>query len=165
MKLRQKIYDSNLSFNFYTKITNTNSLSRNLKDIKERKSSFGVNNYISFRKRRKNNILDYYVNQGQLAFTKVLEGIQKKEIKPKIEDNPEKIIHNCISLRKKYHKLKIIEIDKENEGHRRRINNQKSFLDIRSLEKEYNIRAMSKKKIKKIFPLLLPPINTSTTCK
>ena len=164
MNPKQKIYESTDSSNYLTKITNSIILSRNLDNIRNRKPIFMGNNYSSLRKRKNINPIDYYVNHEQLIYSKVLGEIQKKEIKPFKDESQFNIIKHCMNIRKKYHKLQDSKISQENKEHRRRIFSQKSFLNAKSLEKEYKSRLLHGRKrdqVKIISTLLLPSINNT----
>ena len=166
MKIRQKIYDSSEQTNKLIKITNSYHLYKNLEKIRNRKPIYINNPNSSLRKnspRQKslNDLKNYYKNQSDLIFGKIIEEINCKKIGPQINSEQNKLINNSRESRLIYKSLENKSLEKKNEQFKKRIYNQKPFISVKKLDKEYKRRLINEKikKNSKSTTLILPPIN------
>ena len=163
MNFRQRLYDSNDSINLQIKINNTSALSKNLNEIRKRKPIFS-HMTLSHNKKTQLNLEDYYRKKENLLYQKILVEIKKKDNNNNHIFNTEQneLINNNKISRKKYYKLNNYNLEKENESFKKRLNNQKPFISVKSLDKEYKERVRisrfnGKKNLNN--SLILPPIN------
>ena len=166
MKIRQKIYDSSEQTNKLIKITNSYHLYKNLENIRNRKPIYISNNSYSNRKqsprqKSQNNLKNYYKNQDNLIFGKIIKEIKSKKVQPSFDTEQNKLINNSKEARLLYKSLENQALEKENKNYKKRINNQKAFFSAKNLDKEYKKRIILAytKKNNDSKPLILPPIN------
>ena len=160
MNLKQRLYDSNSSGNALIKIKNSSVLSHNLQKIRNRKPIY-VNSLFSQRKKSNLNLIDYYRQKENSIISKILGEIRTKEVKPILNTEQSEIVHNSMNSKKKHYKLINLALKKENQSFKKRIFNQKPFISVKDLDKEYNDMAnKNKAKRKANKSLVLPPINS-----
>ena len=159
MNLRQKLYDSQDSANVLMKINNSSSLFKNLEKIQNRKPLYA--NASSLKKISRNNKeSDYYLNQENKIFEKILVSITDKEVKARYNTEQNELINNNRNSRRKYLKLRNMKIGNENNFYWNRVFNQKSVISPKQYDKEFNNlvnKLNAKKKANK--KLILPPIH------
>ncbi len=163
MKLRGKIYDSSEQINHLIKITNSYHLYKNLESIRNRKPIY-TNNYNNPSKKSKkqkshNNLNDYYKNQENIVFNKIIDGINSKKVEKPINYEVNKLINNSRESRLLHKNLENKTLEKENEKYKKRIYNQKSVISARDLDQEYKKRLFLGKSKNSNKTLILPPIN------
>ena len=158
MNLKQRLYDSNSSGNALIKIKNSSVLSHNLQEIRNRKPIY-VNSLFSQRKKSNLNLLDYYRKKENSIISKILGEIRTKEVKPILNTEQNEIVNNSMNSKKKHYKLINLALKKENQSFKKRIFNQKPFISVKDLDKEYNDMVnKNKAKRKANKSLVLPPI-------
>ena len=158
MNLKQRLYDSNSSGNALIKIKNSSVLSHNLQKIRNRKPIY-VNSLFSQRKKSNLNLLDYYRQKENSIISKILGEIRTKEVKPILNTELNEIVNNSMNSKKKHYKLINLALKKENQSFKKRIFNQKPFISVKDLDKEYNDMVnKNKAKRKANKSLVLPPI-------
>ena len=159
MNLRQKLYDSQDSANVLMKINNSSSLFKNLEKIQNRKPLYA--NASSLKKISRNNKeSDYYLNQENKIFEKILVSITDKEVKARYNTEQNELINNNRNSRRKHLKLRNMKIGNENNFYWNRVFNQKSVISPKQYDKEFNNlvnKLNAKKKANK--KLILPPIH------
>jgi len=158
MNNKQKIYDS---YDKLDKINNNSLLSRNLNEIRNRKPIYS-NKSLTCIKKKNNNLPNYERIKDNLLYNKILLEIRNKVVKPYIYTEQNEIINNNINSRKNYHKLNVLNLKKENESFRRRLNDMKPFISAKGLDKEFNERVkIYRYSVKRINDsLVLPPIKS-----
>ena len=158
MNLRQKLYDSQDSANVLMKINNSSSLFKNLEKIQNRKPLYAKAS--SFKKMSRNNKeSDYYLNQENKIFEKILVSITDKEVKARYNTEQNELINNNRNSRRKHLKLRNMKIGNENNFYWNRVFNQKSVISPQKYDKDFNEMVKkfnNKKKANK--KLILPPI-------
>ena len=159
MNLRQKLYDSQDSANVLMKINNSSSLFKNLEKIQNRKPLYAKASSLK-KFNRNNKESDYYLNQENKIFEKILVSITDKEVKARYNTEQNELINNNRNSRRKYLKLRNMKIGNENNFYWNRVFNQKSVISPKQYDKEFNNlvnKLNAKKKANK--KLILPPIH------
>ena len=159
MNFRQKLYDSQDSANILMKINNSSSLFKNLEKIQNRKPIY-VKTSLYKKNSRNNKESDYYLNQENKIFGKLLISISDKEVKSRFNTEQNDLINNNRNSRRKHLKLRNMIIGKENKSFLNRVFNQKSVISPLKYDKEFNdlVNKLNKKK-KANKKLILPPIH------
>ena len=159
MNLRQKLYDSQDSANVLMKINNSSSLFKNLEKIQNRKPLYAKASSLK-KISRNNKESDYYLNQENKIFGKLLISISDKEVKSRFDTEQNELIKNNRNSRRKHLKLRNMKIGNENNFYWNRVFNQKSVISPKQYDKEFNNlvnKLNAKKKANK--KLILPPIH------
>ena len=159
MNLRQKLYDSQDSANILMKINNSSSLFKNLEKIQNRKPLYAKASSLK-KFNRNNKESDYYLNQENKIFEKILVSITDKEVKARYNTEQNELINNNRNSRRKHLKLRNMKIGNENNFYWNRVFNQKSVISPKQYDKEFNNlvnKLNAKKKANK--KLILPPIH------
>ena len=159
MNFRQKLYDSQDSANILMKINNSSSLFKNLEKIQNRKPIY-VKTSLHKKNSRNNKESDYYLNQENKIFGKLLISISDKEVKSRFNTEQNELINNNRNSRRKHLKLRNMIIGKENKSFLNRVFNQRSVISPKKMDKEFNemlAKFNVKKKANK--KLILPPIH------
>ena len=159
MNLRQKLYDSQDSANVLMKINNSSSLFKNLEKIQNRKPLYAKASSLK-KFSRNNKESDYYLNQENKIFEKILVSITDKEVKARYNTEQNELINNNRNSRRKHLKLRNMKIGNENNFYWNRVFNQKSVISPKQYDKEFNNlvnKFNAKKKANK--KLILPPIH------
>ena len=159
MNLRQKLYDSQDSANVLMKINNSSSLFKNLEKIQNRKPLYAKASSLK-KFNRNNKESDYYLNQENKIFEKILVSITDKEVKARFNTEQNELINNNRNSRRKHLKLRNMKIGNENNFYWNRVFNQKSVISPKQYDKEFNNlvnKLNAKKKANK--KLILPPIH------
>ena len=159
MNFRQKLYDSQDSANILMKINNSSSLFKNLEKIQNRKPIY-VKTSLYKKNSRNNKESDYYLNQENKIFGKLLISISDKEVKSRFNTEQNELINNNRNSRRKHLKLRNMKIGNENNFYWNRVFNQKSVISPKQYDKEFNNlvnKLNAKKKANK--KLILPPIH------
>ena len=158
MNLRQKLYDSQDSANILMKINNSSSLFKNLEKIQNRKPIY-VKTSLHKKNSRNKKESDYYLNQENKIFGKLLISISDKEVKSRFDTEQNELINNTRNSRRKHLKLRNMIIGKENKSFLNRVFNQKSVISPKKMDKEFN-NMVAKFNVKKNAnrKLILPPI-------
>ena len=159
MNLRQKLYDSQDSANVLMKINNSSSLFKNLEKIQNRKPLYAKASSLK-KFNRNNKESDYYLNQENKIFEKILVSITDKEVKARYNTEQNELINNNRNSRRKHLKLRNMKIGNENNFYWNRVFNQKSVISPKQYDKEFNNlvnKLNAKKKANK--KLILPPIH------
>ena len=159
MNFRQKLYDSQDSGNVLIKINNSSALFKNLEEIQSRKPIYTKSPIV--KKMSKNTKqVDYYRNQENKIFGKILIGISDREIKSRFNTEQNELINNNRNSRRKYLKIRNMKIENENKSFLNRVFNQKSVISPKKYDKDFNEmvnKFNAKKKANK--KLILPPIH------
>ena len=159
MNFRQKLYDSQDSGNVLIKINNSSALFKNLEEIQSRKPIYTKSPAV--KKMSKNTKqVDYYRNQENKIFGKILIGISDREIKSRFNTEQNELINNNRNSRRKYLKIRNMKIENENKSFLNRVFNQKSVISPKKYDKDFNEmvnKFNAKKKANK--KLILPPIH------
>ena len=159
MNFRQKLYDSQDSANILMKINNSSSLFKNLEKIQNRKPLYAKASSLK-KFNRNNKESDYYLNQENKIFEKILVSITDKEVKARYNTEQNELINNNRNSRRKHLKLRNMKIGNENNFYWNRVFNQKSVISPKQYDKEFNNlvnKLNAKKKANK--KLILPPIH------
>ena len=157
MKLRQKIYDSSEQTNKLIKITNSYHHYKNLEKIKNRKPIYVNRNYPpkeSTKQKTNIKLNDYYILRDNMKPKKNLVEIKYKKSDPEFNEQQNKFGNNL-----KESKFGNKNLDKENKNYKKRINNQRTFIDAKNINKEYNKALMNKRKKSGNKNIQLPSIN------
>ena len=159
MNFRQKLYDSQDSGNVLIKINNSSALFKNLEEIQSRKPIYTKSPTV--KKMSKNTKqVDFYRNQENKIFGKILIGISDREIKSRFNTEQNELINNNRNSRRKYLKIRNMKIENENKSFLNRVFNQKSVISPKKYDKDFNEmvnKFNAKKKANK--KLILPPIH------
>ena len=159
MNFRQKLYDSQDSGNVLIKINNSSALFRNLEKIQSRKPIY-TKASLSQKKNKNNKQVDYYRNQENKIFGKILIGITDREVKSRFNTEQNELINNNRNSRRKYQKIRNMMISNENQSFMNRVFNQRSVISPKKYDKDFNEmvnRFNAKKKANR--KLILPPIH------
>ena len=159
MNFRQKLYDSQDSGNVLIKINNSSALFKNLEKIQSRKPIY-TKASLSQKKNKNNNQVDYYRNQENKIFGKILIGITDREVKSRFNTEQNELINNNRNSRRKYQKIRNMMILNENQSFMNRVFNQRSVISPKKYDKDFNEmvnRFNAKKKANR--KLILPPIH------
>ena len=159
MNFRQKLYDSHDSGNVLIKINNSSALFRNLEKIQSRKPIY-TKASLSQKKNKNNKQVDYYRNQENKIFGKILIGITDREVKSRFNTEQNELINNNRNSRRKYQKIRNMMISNENQSFMNRVFNQRSVISPKKYDKDFNEmvnRFNAKKKANR--KLILPPIH------
>ncbi len=166
MNPRQKSYDSYDKTNKLLKLTNSYYHFRNLEYIKKRKPQYS--NQPSKYQNKKSNIVpfqNYYVKKQNETIQNKLNQIRLKPIKPKINNIFLSKEIKIQAFRQQHKNLFLKRREEENENYKRRIRNQKAFIDPKAMDKDFkeeHIKTMNKlKKIQEHENVVLPPIKNS----
>ena len=159
MNFRQKLYDSQDSGNVLIKINNSSALFKNLEKIQSRKPIY-TRASLSQKKNKNNKQVDYYRNQENKIFGKILIGITDREVKSRFNTEQNELINNNRNSRRKYQKIRNMMILNENQSFMNRVFNQRSVISPKKYDKDFNEmvnRFNAKKKANR--KLILPPIH------
>ena len=159
MNFRQKLYDSQDSGNVLIKINNSSALFKNLEKIQSRKPIY-TKASLSQKKNKNNKQVDYYRNQENKIFGKILIGITDREVKSRFNTEQNELINNNRNSRRKYQKIRNMMISNENQSFMNRVFNQRSVISPKKYDKDFNEmvnKFNAKKKANK--KLILPPIH------
>ena len=159
MNFRQKLYDSQDSGNVLIKINNSSALFKNLEKIQSRKPIY-TKASLSQKKNKNNKQVDYYRNQENKIFGKILIGITDREVKSRFNTEQNELINNNRNSRRKYQKIRNMMISNENQSFMNRVFNQRSVISPKKYDKDFNEmvnRFNAKKKANR--KLILPPIH------
>ena len=159
MNFRQKLYDSQDSGNVLIKIKNSSALFKNLEKIQSRKPIY-TRASLSQKKNKNNKQVDYYRNQENKIFGKILIGITDREVKSRFNTEQNELINNNRNSRRKYQKIRNMMILNENQSFMNRVFNQRSVISPKKYDKDFNEmvnRFNAKKKANR--KLILPPIH------
>ena len=159
MNFRQKLYDSQDSGNVLIKINNSSALFKNLEKIQSRKPIY-TKASLSQKKNKNNKQIDYYRNQENKIFGKILIGITDREVKSRFNTEQNELINNNRNSRRKYQKIRNMMISNENQSFMNRVFNQRSVISPKKYDKDFNEmvnRFNAKKKANR--KLILPPIH------
>ncbi len=159
MNIKQKIYDSNDSGNTRIKIKNSSALYKNLEEIRNRKNIYIYSSPSPRKKTNKISLLDYETKRENSLIQKLIRDIRTREVKPILNTEQNEIVNNSMNSKKKHYKLINLALKKENQSFKKRIFNQKPFISVKDLDKEYNDMVnKNKAKRKANKSLVLPPI-------
>ena len=159
MNFRQKLYDSQDSGNVLIKINNSSALFKNLEKIQSRKPIY-TKASLSQKKNKNNKQVDYYRNQENKIFGKILIGITDREVKSRFNTEQNELINNNRNSRRKYQRIRNMMISNENQSFMNRVFNQRSVISPKKYDKDFNEmvhRFNAKKKANR--KLILPPIH------
>ena len=166
MKPRQKSYDSYDKTNKLLKLTNSYYHFRNLELIKKRKPQYG--NYPTFYQKNKSHIVpfqSYFIKKANENIQNKLNQIRWKPIKPKINEIFLSKESKIQEFRQQHKNLFIKKRDEENENYKKRIKNQKAFINPKAMDKDYQEEhtktLMKLKKIADNDNIVLPSIKNS----
>jgi len=163
MNPRQKSYDSYDKTNKLLKLTNSYYHFRNLELIKNRKSqycngpSFNLN-----KKQRAAPFQNYYIKKQNKNMQTKLNEIRWRPIKPKINNIFLSKEMKIQEFRKQHQYLDNKKREEENSNYKKRIKNQRAFIDPRAMDKdfqeEHTKTLMKLRKIGENENVVLPPI-------
>ena len=135
MNPRQKSYDSYDKTNKLLKLTNSYYHFRNLELIKKRKPQYG--NYPTFYQKNKSHIVpfqSYFIKKANENIQNKLNQIRWKPIKPKINEIILSKESKIQEFRQQHKNLFIKKRDEENENYKKRIKNQKAFINPKAMD-------------------------------
>ena len=166
MNPRQKSYDSYDKTNKLLKLTNSYYHFRNLEYIKRRKPKYS--NHPTLYQNKKPHVApfqNYYVKKQNETIQNKLNQIRLKPIKPKINDIFLSKEIKIQEFRQQHKNLFIKRREEENENYKKRIKNQKAFINPKAMDKDYQEEhtktLMKLKKIGENENVVLPPIKNS----
>ena len=142
MNPRQKSYDSYEKTNKLLKLTNSYYHFRNLECIKNRKSLYTTRpSYINQTpKTKKNNFIQtYYIKKQNESIKNKLKKILLKPIEPKMNNNFIIKENKMKEFRKLRNNIFAKERNKANEYLKKRIKNQKAFINPKIMDRNYNV--------------------------
>lgn len=166
MNPRQRAYDSYDKTNKLLKLTNSFYHFRNLEYIKRRKVQYGTPP--TFYQNRKPYVApfqNYYIIKQNENMQNKLNKIRSRPIKAKMNDIFLTKESKIQEFAQRHKNLDIKIIEKENENYKKRIKNQKAFIDPKAMDKDYKEEhtktLMKLKKIGDNDNIVLPPIKNS----
>ena len=166
MNPRQKSYDSYDKTNKLLKITNSFYHFKNLELIKKRKSQY--NNPPTFynnRRKLQTPFQNFYIKKENENIKNKLNQIRFKPIKPIINNSFLTKEMKIQQFRQQYKNLDLKKREEENQNYKKRIKNQKAFIDPKAMDKDFqeeHIKTVLKlKKIGENENVVLPPIRNS----
>ena len=166
MNPRQKSYDSYDKTNKLLKLTNSFYHFRNLELIKKRKPQYS--NHPTFYPNKKHHVApfqNYYILRQNKSIQNKLNQIRWKPLKP-IKNEIFLTKESKIQEFRQQHKnLYIKRREEENENYKKRIKNQKAFIDPKVMDKNYQEEhtktLMKLRKIQEKENVVLPAIKNS----
>ena len=166
MNPRQKSYDSYDKTNKLLKLTNSYYHFRNLELIKKRKPQYSNRpTYYQSKKQHVAPFQNYYIKRQNENIQYKLNQIRSRPIKPKINDVFLSKESKIQEFRQQHKNLYIKRREEENLNYKRRIKNQKAFIDPRAMDKdfqeEHTKTLMKLRKIGDNENVVLPPIKNS----
>lgn len=166
MNPRQKSYDSYDKTNKLLKLTNSYYHFRNLELIKKRKPQYSNRpTYYQTKKQHVAPFQNYYIKRQNENIQYKLNQIRSRPIKPKINDVFLSKESKIQEFRQQHKNLYIKRREEENLNYKRRIKNQKAFIDPRAMDKdfqeEHTKTLMKLRKIGDNENVVLPPIKNS----
>ena len=166
MNFRQRAYDSYDRSNYNLKITNSYYHFKNIKKILYRKPEYKPTKKIYSPPRLRINTQphqNYFVIKENELYKKIINGINKSKVKPKINDYFRMKEEKIKEYRRQNRTIENRKLSKENTNYKQRLRNQKSMLRIREMDKEYRTNHFKmverSRKIKDKWTIVLPPIN------
>ena len=167
MNPRQKSYDSYDKTNKLLKLTNSFYHFRNLEIIKKRKPQYSNNRptYYPNKKKHVPPFKNYFIKQQNENIKNKLNQIRYKPILPKINDIFLSKETKIQEFRQQHKNLFIQKINEENQNYKKRIKNQKAFINPKAMDKdfkeEHTKTLMKLKKIGENENIVLPSIKNS----
>ena len=174
MNPRQKSYDSYDKTNKLLKLTNSYYHYRNLETIKNRRPQYSntplyfhkVKSQKASSKKRQGTLFDtYYVKQQNENIKKKINKILLRPIKPKINNEFFAKETKMQKVRELHKNIFDQKRNEDNQYYKKRINNQKAFINPKMMDKNYNeehIKVLMKlKKIGENENVVLPNIKNS----
>ena len=166
MNPRQKSYDSYDKTNKLLKLTNSYYHFRNLELIKKRKPQYS--NRPTFYPNKKQHVApfqNYYIKRQNENIQYKLNQIRSRPIKPKINDIFLSKESKIQEFRQQHKNLFIKRREEENQNYKKRIKNQKAFIDPRAMDRDYQEEhtktLMKLRKVGDNENVVLPPIKNS----
>ena len=170
MNPRQKSYDSYDKTNKLLKINNSYYHCKNLELIKNRKSQY--NNCPTFFKNKNKNktphmapFQSYYIKKQNENILSKLNQIRWRPIRPKMNEIFLSKESKIQEFRQQHKNLYIKRREKENENYKKRIKNQKAFINPKAMDKdfqeEHTKTLMKLKKIQENDNIVLPMIKNT----
>ena len=166
MNPRQKSYDSYDKTNKLLKITNSFYHFRNLELIKKRKSQYNKPpTFYTNRRKLQTPFQNFYIQQQNENIKNKLNQIRFKPIKPNINNSFLLKELKMQQFRQQYKNLDLKKREEENQNYKKRIKNQKAFIDPKAMDKDYqeeHTKTLLKlRKIGENENVVLPPIRNS----
>ena len=165
MNFRQRAYDSFDRSNYNLKITNSYYHFKNLELIKRRKPQYS--NPPTFYLNKKHHeapFRNYYIIKQNKNIQNKLNQIRWKPLKPVINDIFLTKESKIQEFRQQHQNLFIKRRKEENENYKKRIKNQKAFIDPKAMDKDYQEEhtktLMKLRKIQENEKVVLPPIKS-----
>ena len=175
MNPRQKSYDSYDKTNKLLKLTNSYYHYRNLETIKNRRPLYSnvplyfhkLKSQKASSKKRQGTLFDtYYVKQQNENIKKKINKILLRPIKPKINNEFFAKETKMQKVRELHKNIFDQKRNEDNQYYKKRINNQKAFINPKMMDKNYNeehIKVLMKlKKIGENENVVLPQIKSSS---
>ena len=166
MNPRQKSYDSYDKTNKLLKLTNSYYHFRNLELIKKRKPQYSKRpTYYQDKKHHIAPFQNYFIKKQNENIQNKLKQIRSRPVKPKINDFFLSKELKIQEFRQQHKNLFIKNREEENKKYKKRIKNQKAFIDPKAMDKdfqeEHTKTLMKLKKIGDNENIVLPPIKNS----
>jgi hypothetical protein len=168
MNPRQKHYESYDKTTKLLKLTNSYYHFRNLEYIKNRKSRYDLKplSLSPYKNHRAFNIFQFYdIKKQNKNIKNKIKKILLKPIKPNMNDNFIEKDKKLKIFRKLQNDYRNKKIDRANEYFKKRIRNQKAFINPKMMDKIYDIEhsksLMKLRKIRGNENYILPPIKTT----
>lgn len=164
MNPRQRSYDSFNKTNQLLKLTNSYYHNKNLDQIKNRKSQYGVREPYKLLHRSKylEPFKDLYVRKQNISMQTKINEMKWKPVRPKMNN----LIFNIQSSRQKYQLINKSAIENENYFYRKRIQNQKPFISTKNMDKDFkDNHVKTVQQLRQVYDVsessTLPPIRSS----
>ena len=166
MNPRQKSYDSYDKTNKLLKLTNSLYHFKNLELIKKRKPQYSNHpTYYSNKKKHVAPFQNYYIKKQNENIKIKLSQIRSRPIMPKINDIFLLKESKIQEFRQQHKNLFIKRREEENENYKKRIKNQKAFINPKAMDKDFkeeHIKTLMKlRKIGDNENVVLPQIKSS----
>ena len=135
MNPRQRSYDSFNKTNQLLKLTNSYYHNKNLDEIRNRKSQYGLRqpNKLLHRSKYLEPFKDSYVRKQNISMKTKINEMKWKPVRPKMNN----LNYNIQSSKQKYQLINKSAIQNENYFYKKRIQNQKPFISTKNMDKDF----------------------------
>ena len=139
MNPRQRSYDSFNKTNQLLKLANSYYHNKNLDQIRNRKSQYGLREPEKLLHRSKylEPFKDLYVKQQNKSMATKINKLKWRPVRPKMNSLFSNKEFNIQSSRQKYQLINKTAIENENYFYKKRIQNQKPFISTKNMDKDF----------------------------
>ena len=166
MNYRQRFYDSYDKSNLDFKIKNSYYHFKNIQKILYRKPEYKSIKPIRSPRLRINTqpYHNFFVIRDNEVYKKIINDIRSTKARPKLNDFYKMKEEKLRDYKRQNRTLENRQLSRDNLSFKKRLRNQKSYLRIRDMDKEYKNNHLKmverSKKIKDLRNIFLPPIST-----